>query len=105
MVYVAECLRQRLRELDIQIYENSTPGQPKDYSSIKDGDVVIFPAFGATVQEMQLFKDKGVQVRGRQGLHTAVGASRGAAAGGQQQSCSTCTAAPDCIRLIGCMHT
>jgi 4-hydroxy-3-methylbut-2-enyl diphosphate reductase IspH len=24
--------------------------------------VVIFPAFGATVQEMQLFKDKGVKM-------------------------------------------
>ena len=54
---------QRLQELDIEIYENSSPGQQKDYSSIKEGDVVIFPAFGATVQELQEFKDKKVEVR------------------------------------------
>jgi 4-hydroxy-3-methylbut-2-enyl diphosphate reductase len=54
---------QRLQELDIEIFENSTPGQQKDYSTIKEGDVVIFPAFGATVQELQEFKDKKVEVR------------------------------------------
>jgi 4-hydroxy-3-methylbut-2-enyl diphosphate reductase len=49
---------QRLRELDIEIFEEDE----KDYTRIGDGDVVIFPAFGATVQEMQLFKDKGVKM-------------------------------------------
>jgi 4-hydroxy-3-methylbut-2-enyl diphosphate reductase len=53
-------VNQRLRELDIEIFEDDAEG--KDYSRIADGDVVIFPAFGATVQEMQLFKDKGVKM-------------------------------------------
>lgn len=37
-------------------------GKGKDYSKIEGGDVVIFPAFGATVQELKLFRDKGVQM-------------------------------------------
>lgn len=52
---------QRLRELDIEIFEEDE-GAGKDYTRIGEGDVVIFPAFGATVQEMQLFKDKGVKM-------------------------------------------
>jgi hypothetical protein len=51
---------QRLRELDINIIEEEAAD--KDYSMIDNGDVVIFPAFGATVQEMQLFRDKEVQM-------------------------------------------
>jgi 4-hydroxy-3-methylbut-2-en-1-yl diphosphate reductase len=81
----------RLRELDIEILEeaeaanaaanaaNAAPSSSssssaaatagtsalinnKDYSSIASGDVVIFPAFGATVQEMQTFRDRGVHM-------------------------------------------
>ena len=72
----------RLRELDIEILEEAqaqaapapaaaaaaaaapAPGvvNGKDYSSIASGDVVIFPAFGATVQEMQTFRDRGVHM-------------------------------------------
>lgn len=57
----AAVLPQRLRELDIEIFEEDD-GAGKDYTRIGEGDVVIFPAFGATVQEMQLFKDKGVKM-------------------------------------------
>ena len=57
---VSCCHHQRLRELDIEIFEDDDAG--KDYTRISEGDVVIFPAFGATVQEMQLFKDKGVKM-------------------------------------------
>jgi 4-hydroxy-3-methylbut-2-enyl diphosphate reductase len=63
----------RLRELDIEILEETAPSTAgsagtkdlingKDYSSIQEGDVVIFPAFGATVQEMQTFRDRGVHM-------------------------------------------
>lgn len=52
---------QRLRELDISIVEE-VEGKGKDYSMIQGGDVVIFPAFGATAQEMKYFRDKGVNI-------------------------------------------
>jgi 4-hydroxy-3-methylbut-2-enyl diphosphate reductase len=52
---------QRLRELDINIIEEQD-SKGKDYSQIGGGDVVIFPAFGATVQELKEFRDKGVQM-------------------------------------------
>jgi len=53
-------LLQRLRELDIEIFEDEEGG--KDYSKINEGDVVIFPAFGATVGEMTLFRDRNVSM-------------------------------------------
>eukprot|EP00775_Hariotina_reticulata_P010417 gene10418-10575_t len=53
-------VNQRLRELDIEIFEDDEGG--KDYSKISEGDVVIFPAFGATVGEMQLFRDRNVSM-------------------------------------------
>jgi hypothetical protein len=53
---------QRLRELDINIFEEEAGPKGKDYGAIKEGDVVIFPAFGATVQEMQLFRDRKVEM-------------------------------------------
>lgn len=46
--------------MSIEIVEEEKGG--KDYSKIGTGDVVIFPAFGATVQELTEFKDKGVQM-------------------------------------------
>jgi 4-hydroxy-3-methylbut-2-enyl diphosphate reductase len=55
-------VNQRLRELDINIFEEAPAGGHKDYGAIREGDVVIFPAFGATVQEMQLFRDKNVEM-------------------------------------------
>ncbi len=54
---------QRLRELNINIIEEeSLIGKGKDYSHIGSGDVVILPAFGATVGELKEFRDKGVQM-------------------------------------------
>lgn len=47
--------------MDIQIVEEEQ-GKNKDYSNIQSGDVVIFPAFGATSHEMKHFRDKGVQI-------------------------------------------
>jgi 4-hydroxy-3-methylbut-2-en-1-yl diphosphate reductase len=47
---------QRLQEMDIQIIAD--PGSGKDFGAVQKGDVVILPAFGASVQEMQLLNDK-----------------------------------------------
>lgn len=54
-------VNKRLVEMDVEIVEED-PTTGKDYSKIGGGDVVIFPAFGATVQELSDFKNKGVQM-------------------------------------------
>lgn len=54
-------VNQRMREMDMEIIEDAS-GKGKDFSGIDSGDVVIFPAFGATLQELSYFKDKGVQM-------------------------------------------
>lgn len=34
----------------------------KDFSKVENGDVVLLPAFGATIQEMKLLNDRGVLI-------------------------------------------
>ena len=51
----------RLQEMDIAIIQD-VPGEGKDFSGVKEGDVVILPAFGASVQEMALLASRGVQI-------------------------------------------
>ncbi len=53
-------VNQRLREMQVQFIE-VTNGD-KDFSVVNAGDVVILPAFGASVQEMQLLNDKGCKI-------------------------------------------
>ena len=49
-----------LREMDVQFIP---VGQGvKDFSGVTSGDVVILPAFGATVQEMQLLNERGCHI-------------------------------------------
>ena len=59
-------VNQRLTEMDIEFIEakpseKSELGE-KDFSGVKEGDVVILPAFGASVEEMRLLDDKKVQI-------------------------------------------
>lgn len=53
-------VNQRLREMQVKFIE-VTNGD-KDFSVVNSGDVVILPAFGASVQEMQLLNDKGCKI-------------------------------------------
>lgn len=46
--------------MDLEIIEDKGTG--KDFSHVKPEDVVILPAFGASVQEMRLLNDRGVQI-------------------------------------------
>ena len=52
--------RQRLRDMSVSIIEDA--GQGKDFSDVRKGDVVILPAFGASVQEMQMLNDREVEL-------------------------------------------
>jgi 4-hydroxy-3-methylbut-2-enyl diphosphate reductase len=53
-------VNQRLKEMAVEFIEVED-GQ-KDFSVVGHGDVVILPAFGASVQEMQLLNDRGCTI-------------------------------------------
>lgn len=53
-------VNERLHEMNIKFLEGDIG--KKDYGSVNDGDVVILPAFGATIQEMSMLDNMGVQV-------------------------------------------
>jgi 4-hydroxy-3-methylbut-2-enyl diphosphate reductase len=49
-----------LRQMDVCFIP--VEGGVKDFSEVANGDVVILPAFGATVQEMQLLNERGCHI-------------------------------------------
>ena len=53
-------VNQRLREMEVGFIP--VDADKKDFSVVDSGDVVILPAFGASVQEMQLLNDKGCKI-------------------------------------------
>jgi 4-hydroxy-3-methylbut-2-enyl diphosphate reductase len=53
-------VNQRLREMNVHFI--SLIDGSKDFSGVASGDVVILPAFGASVQEMQLLNDRGCTI-------------------------------------------
>ncbi|MFH7241846.1 MAG: 4-hydroxy-3-methylbut-2-enyl diphosphate reductase [Spirulina sp.] len=53
-------VNQRLKEMKVAFIEMNNGD--KDFSVVGQGDVVILPAFGASVQEMQLLNDKGCTI-------------------------------------------
>jgi 4-hydroxy-3-methylbut-2-en-1-yl diphosphate reductase len=53
-------VNQRLREMQVGFIE--VEAGIKDFGVVDQGDVVILPAFGASVQEMQLLNDKGCTI-------------------------------------------
>ena len=53
-------VNQQLKVMDVQFIELAS-GE-KDFSGVGEGDVVILPAFGASVQEMKLLHDKGCTI-------------------------------------------
>lgn len=53
-------VNQQLKVMDVQFIE-LIDGE-KDFSGVGTGDVVILPAFGASVQEMKLLHDKGCSI-------------------------------------------
>lgn len=53
-------VNQRLREMQVGFI--SVEAGQKEFSVVESGDVVILPAFGASVQEMQLLNDKGCKI-------------------------------------------
>jgi 4-hydroxy-3-methylbut-2-en-1-yl diphosphate reductase len=53
-------VNQRLKEMNVEFIQVTPTG--KDFSGVTQGDVVILPAFGASVQEMQLLNDQGCTI-------------------------------------------
>ncbi|MBD2326445.1 4-hydroxy-3-methylbut-2-enyl diphosphate reductase [Alkalinema sp. FACHB-956] len=53
-------VNQRLRDMNVEFI--SVENGQKDFSGVQAGDVVILPAFGASVQEMQLLNDRGCTI-------------------------------------------
>ena len=53
-------VNQRLQEMNVAFIE--VKGGEKDFSVVAEGDVVILPAFGASVQEMKLLNDRGCTI-------------------------------------------
>jgi len=53
-------VNERLREMNVGFIE--VRDGVKDFSVVEAGDVVILPAFGATVQEMQLLDERGCTI-------------------------------------------
>jgi len=51
-------VNQNLKEMRVEFIPLNSQGQ-KDFSVVGSGDVVVLPAFGASVQEMQLLSQKG----------------------------------------------
>ncbi|MEB3273575.1 MAG: 4-hydroxy-3-methylbut-2-enyl diphosphate reductase [Prochlorothrix sp.] len=53
-------VNQHLRDMQVDFIE--VVNGDKDFSGVGKGDVVILPAFGASVQEMELLNDRGCQI-------------------------------------------
>ncbi|MDJ0532552.1 MAG: 4-hydroxy-3-methylbut-2-enyl diphosphate reductase [Xenococcaceae cyanobacterium MO_207.B15] len=53
-------VNQHLRDMNVGFIE--VIDEKKDFSVVNTGDVVILPAFGASVQEMQLLNDRGCTI-------------------------------------------
>lgn len=53
-------VNQRLQKMNVNFVP--VEGETKDFSVVGAGDVVILPAFGASVQEMQLLNDKNCKI-------------------------------------------
>ena len=53
-------MNDHLREMDVEFI--AVDQGVKDFSGVTSGDVVILPAFGATVQEMQLLNERGCHI-------------------------------------------
>ncbi|KAG6556493.1 hypothetical protein Mapa_001819 [Marchantia paleacea] len=53
-------VNKRLEEMNVELIPVENEG--KNFGLVNHGDVVILPAFGAAVQEMQILNDKGVQI-------------------------------------------
>ena len=53
-------VNEKLHAMDIKFLEGGIGN--KNYGPVDNGDVVILPAFGATIQEMTMLEQKGVQI-------------------------------------------
>ena len=60
IIYITT-MKQRLREMDIKVMDYTGKGD-KDFTNVDSKDVVIFPAFGASVEEMRYMNDRQISL-------------------------------------------
>lgn len=61
VIFLILCDLQKMHEMEVKFIEAEDDGT-KDFSGVESGDVVILPAFGASVEEMRLLNDRKVQI-------------------------------------------
>ena len=69
-------MNEKLLAMDVKFMDGKSG--PKNYDAVGSGDVVILPAFGATIQEMQLLDEKyyaNPHITYRTYIHTCIGIS------------------------------
>ncbi len=55
-------VNRRLEEMEVKFIVDRGGDLGKDFSAVEEGDVVILPAFGASVHEMKLLHERGVNI-------------------------------------------
>lgn len=51
-------VNEKLHDMNVKFVQKTGNGNDKDFSGVGKGDVVILPAFGATIEEMKMLDER-----------------------------------------------